>query len=377
MAEDFYKVLGVKKSASDAELKKAYRRLARQYHPDFNPGDKNAEAKFKKVSEAYEVLKDPERRKIYDVYGTAQPPHGGGPGGFGMGGFDFGDIDFRGFDFSGNHGGGKFSEFFSDFFKGNRGANRQSPASQGQDIQHTVNLTFFEAIKGLTMNFMVDRTKVCDTCNGFQKVKTAKSTCNQCKGTGKTKIHQGNMVFETPCRQCEGTGNLENRECSACYGRGVQPVREKIKVSIPPGVANGTRVRVPGKGEAGTRGARDGDLFIITNVADHDFFTRQGENLYCTVPITFVEAALGAKVEVPTLDGTATIKIPQGTQNGQKFRIRGKGVPSLRGGQVGDQFVEVRVSVPRIKDERSKEILHEFGQLNAENPRESLNVSRV
>jgi len=375
MAEDYYKTLGIKKSASDADVKKAYRRLARKLHPDFNPGDKTSEDKFKQVSEAYEVLSNPEKRKMYDMYGTAQAPPGGAGGFGGFGGFDFGNVDFQGFDFSKNQGRGKdFSDIFSDLFTSKK--KNQAPPQRGQDIQHTVTLTFFEAIHGMTMNFKVDRSQTCTECKGFQKIKSPKNTCGNCGGSGKTKVHQGNMVFETGCRACSGRGFFDSRECSKCRGKGLLPFAEKIKVQIPGGVQNGTRVRVPGKGEAALFGGQPGDLYIITKVADHDFFERKGENLYCQIPITFVEATLGAKVEVPTIDGHATIKIPQGTQNGQKFRIRGKGVPALRGQQVGDQFVEVVINVPRIRDERSKELLREFEELNKENPRESLYLSR-
>jgi len=377
MAADYYKILGVKKDASEADIKKAYRRLARKHHPDFNAGDKNAETKFKEVSEAYEVLKDPEKRKMYDAYGTVHPgaAAGGAGGGFN---FDFGNVNFQGFDFSGAGGRKDFSDIFSDIFTQTKAGGKSGAPRRGQDIQHTVSLTFFEAVKGLTMNFKVDRSKPCSSCNGFQRVKTGKRvSCGACGGTGKTKIRQGSMMFESVCRVCDGKGHSETEPCGACHGRGVEPVSEKIKVNIPAGVQNGTRVRVPGKGEAGVLGGPDGDLYIITNVEDHEFFERRGDNLYCSIPITFVEASLGAKVEVPTIDGSATIKIPPGTQTGQKFRIRGKGVASLRGGQTGDQFVEVKVHVPRIRDERSKEILREFESLNSENPRENLNLSRV
>lgn len=374
MAEDLYKQLGVKKSATDAEIKKAYRRMARKYHPDFNPGDKGAEAKFKKISEAYEVLSDKDKRKAYDIYGTTEmPPPGGNP--FNMGS-DFG-VNFQGFDFSSGGGSRDFSDIFSDLFtRTKKQTQSKSTSKRGQDIQHTVSLTFFEAIQGLTMPFKVERSKRCGKCSGFGRIKTShKTTCGNCGGAGKSKIRQGNMVFETPCQACEGRGIFDTKPCEGCNGGGRLPHVEKITVRIPPGVNKGSRVRVPGKGEAGIYGGPDGDLYIITNVDDHDFFERRGDNLYCTIPITFVEATLGAKVEVPTIEGHATIKIPQGTQSGQKFRIRGKGVPA-RGGQKGDQFVEVYIHVPRIRDERSKEILRELETLNSENPRESLHLSR-
>jgi molecular chaperone DnaJ len=299
-----------------------------------------------------------------------------------MGGFDFSDFGFQGFDFSGGSGSAGSSESFSDIFadmfssKKGRGGRSQGPV-RGQDIQHTVTLTFFEAIQGMTMNFKVDRSQQCQRCNGRGSIHThQKTNCTNCGGNGKTKIRQGNMVFEAACRACDGRGFFDSTNCDVCRGVGKVPTTEKIKVNIPAGVNNGTRVRVPHKGEAGLRGGQDGDLYIITKVEEHEFFERKGENLYCKVPITFVEAALGAKVEVPTIDGRATIKIPQGTQTGQRFRIRGKGVPALRGSARGDQFVEVNVIVPRIRDERSKELLAEFESLNTENPRENLHVSR-
>lgn len=376
MAEDYYKILGVKKKATAAEIKKAYRKLARKYHPDVNMGDSSVEEKFKKISEAYEVLSDPEKRRNYDQFGTAAPPP---PGSGGMGGFDFGDFGFSGFDFSGSRSqqSGDFSDLFSEMFQGGRRASRPSGPARGQDIQHSLNLSLFEAIKGLTLDLKIDRSETCPTCHGQQTVRSGSpKTCTVCGGSGKTRMRQGNMVFETRCRECDGRGVLDRESCSRCHGRGVLPKTETIKVNIPAGVDNGTRVRVPGKGEAGFRGGPPGDLFIITAVEAHDFFERKGVNLYCRVPITFVEASLGAKIQVPTVEGTSTIKIPPGTKSGQRFRISGKGVPSLRGAQRGDQFVEVQIHVSRIQDERSKEILAEFAELNPENPRDQLHVKR-
>jgi molecular chaperone DnaJ len=376
MAEDFYKVLGVSRSASEPEIKKAYRRLARKYHPDVNPGNKKAEAQFKKISQAYEVLSDKEKRKNYDTFGTATPPHMGGPG---MGGQDFGGFDFRGFDFSGgsSRGDQDFGDIFSEMFNFTKqGAGKRKSPRKGRDIQHQITLSFFEALRGLTIPIQVDRTRVCEQCKGQQQVKTgSKTTCSHCHGTGKMKLQTGSMAFETPCRYCHGTGGFDSKPCPSCHGVGVKPFSETLKVHIPAGVFNGSRVRVAHKGEAGVLGAPEGDLYIITKVEEHDFFERKGNNLYTKIPLTFPEAALGGKIVVPTIDGTSTIRIPPGTQNGQKFRIRGKGVP-MRGGKFGDQFVEVQIVVPRLRDERSKEILREFETLNPGNPRKDIHVNR-
>ena len=378
MAEDYYKELGVGRSAADPEIKKAYRRLARKFHPDVNPGNKTAEAKFKKISQAYEVLSDKEKRKNYDTFGTATPPHMGGQG---MGGADFGGFDFRGFDFSGQSRGGGHSDFgdiFSEMFSSNKRSSRQSSQPRkGRDIQHQITLSFFEAIRGLTIPIQVDRTRVCHQCKGQQQIKTGNNaTCSHCHGTGKMQLQTGSMAFETACRYCHGTGGIDSKPCPTCHAAGVMPHSETVKVHIPAGVGNGSRVRVAQKGEAGVLGGPEGDLFIITKVEEHKFFERRGTNLFCRIPLTFPEAALGSKIEVPTIDGSSIIRIPPGTQNGQKFRIRGKGVPSLRGGIPGDQFVEVDIIVTKLQDERSKEILREFAKLNAEDPRKDLNVNR-
>lgn len=369
MSNDLYKTLGVKRSASASEIKKAYRRLARKYHPDFNSGNADAEKKFKEISEAYEVLSDDDKRKHYDMFGTTKPMGDGGASGF-----DPSSFGFQGFDFTGGGGNGDFSSIFSDLFGQSGRRQRSSNRPQrGVDIQHTVNLTFEEAIYGRTMNLKVERSKACGNCSGRGEVKTAaRTTCTTCNGSGKIQNKQSSMVFQTTCRQCMGKGFFDTSRCNTCSGQGQFPISEHIKVNIPPGVSNGTKVRVPGKGEAGRLGGPDGDLYLITNVEDHEFFDRQGNNLYCEVPVTFPEATLGAKIEVPTLEGKATIKIPPGTPTGQKFRIRGKGVPAARGKQAGDQFVEVVVTVPRLADERLKELLREFSELNEEDPRKDL-----
>jgi molecular chaperone DnaJ len=370
MADDFYRELGVDRTASDADIKKAYRKLARQFHPDVNPGNREAEARFKKISEAYEVLSDPKKRKNYDRFGTASPPPPGA-----------GNFDFS-FDFS-NMAGGRgfnardFGDLFSEMIQQNTRRGTTDRPKKGRDIQHQMALSFFEAISGLTISLKIDRTEQCPDCKGHQRIRSSQTTvCSFCNGSGKMKMQTGSMMFETPCRHCGGSGGFEYATCARCHGAGLLPKSETVRISIPPGVSNGSRVRVPGKGEAGLFGGPDGDLFIVTKVDEHEFFQRKGDNLFCQVPITFVEAALGAKIEVPTIDGSQTIRIPPGTQSHQKLRIREKGVPSLRGGVRGDQFVEVIVHVPRVADERSKEILREFAALNRENPRDDLKVPR-
>jgi len=371
MAEDYYAILGVKRGAGEADIKKAYRRLARKYHPDVNPGNSEAEAQFKKISEAYEILSDPEKKAHYDRFGHL----GGmkGQGGAEAGGTGFGDFDFRGFDFSNSGANPEFSDLFQEIFGRGRRRESDSTPRKGQDIQHTVTLSFLEAVKGTTITIRIDRHDTCPSCKGFRKVQSAsRRSCHACGGSGKIQMKRGTMVFESACSTCSGRGIMDQENCPRCKGSGLVPVQEQVRTNIPPGVDSGTRVRVAGKGEGGLNGAQPGDLFIVTQVDPHTFFERKGENLFCKVPITLVEAALGAKIEVPTIEGTATIKIPPGTASGQKLRIREKGVPSLRGGSAGDQFVEVTIVVPRLADERSKEILREFQRLNPENPREHL-----
>jgi molecular chaperone DnaJ len=370
--EDYYAILGVPRNAKEPDLKKAYRRMARKNHPDVNPGDKSAEERFKKIQQAYDVLSDAKKRAIYDQYGFysenfREPSSGGrGPGAGSPHGFDFSGVDF------GEAGQSSFRDVFSELFGGGAPRGRSSGPSKGEDLEHHLNISFMESIQGLSPRMMVDRAVACSSCDGSGLDRAAgQQPCSRCQGTGQEGKAHGFMRFSGPCRVCSGTGRVGGR-CAVCGGSGSGAFQESITVRIPPGVANGFRMRVPGKGNAGRRGGPAGDLYLIISVRPHDFFGREGNDIICTVPITVTEAALGTKIEVPSIDGKTLLRIPPGTQSGQKFRLRGKGAPSLRGEVTGNQIVEVRVVVPRIADERSKEILRELARLNPEDPRAGL-----
>jgi molecular chaperone DnaJ len=382
--KDYYATLGVSRGAKPEEIRKAYRRLARKYHPDVNPGNKAAEEKFKEVSQAYEILGDEKKRQVYDQYGFYSdniPPGGPGPGaatGAGAPGFDFSGFDFSNFDNVDTEAekrggfGGAFRDIFSQLFtrSGPRGEEGEGP-QKGSDIEHQMHLGFWDAIRGTQVRITVGRQETCPTCKGSGSAGGAAVTCTVCGGTGKATRQAGTMRFTLTCPQCGGSGR-QRRFCPTCGGSGWVRKPESFEVRIPPGVDTGSRVRVPGKGNAGVGGGPAGDLYIVTEVEPHPIFERKGDNIYVKVPVTVAEAALGAKVEVPTLVGPSTIKIPPGTQSGQKLRLRGKGAPSLRSEARGDQFVDVQVVVPRVADERTKEILRELARLNPEDPRQEL-----
>ena len=378
--KDYYATLGVERSSKPEQLRKAYRRLARKRHPDLNPGNKSAEEKFKQIQEAYEVLSDEKKRKIYDQYGFYSdnlPP--GGYGATASPGAGSPGFDFSGFDFSdsaaGEEKGGfgsSFRDLFSQFFSGRRGEETENAGPErGEDIEHRLHLGFWDAIRGTQVRITVARAEACVTCRGTGAARGAPVVCTACGGTGKATRQAGAMRFALTCSQCGGTGQ-QRRRCATCGGGGHLRRPETFDVRIPPGVDTGSRVRVPGKGNAGIGGGAAGDLYIVTDVEPHPLFERKGDNIYIKVPVTVTEAALGTKVEVPTIDGPATIKIPPGTQGGQKLRLRGRGAPSLRASARGDQFVEVQVVVPHVADERTKEILRELGRLNPEDPRKDL-----
>jgi molecular chaperone DnaJ len=385
--KDYYAVLGVSRNAKPEEIRKAYRHLARKHHPDVNPGNKAAEERFKQISEAYEILSDEKKRKIYDQYGFYAenlPPGGYGPTvspGAGVPGVDFSGFDFGGYDTEGGEAekrggfGGAFRDIFSQIFSrgGAREAEPEGP-QPGTDIEHRMHLAFWDAIRGTQVRITVARQEACPACHGTGRAPGPEVVCSACGGKGKTAQQVGAMKFSITCPQCGGSGR-QRPSCPTCHGSGHIQRSETFDVRIPPGVDTGSRVRVPRKGNAGINGGPPGDLFIVTEVEPHPLFERKGDNLYLKLPVTVTEAALGAKVEVPTIDGPSTIKIPPGTQSGQKLRLRGKGAPSLRGsggGLRGDQFVEVQVVVPHVADERSKEILRELAHLNPEDPRRDL-----
>jgi molecular chaperone DnaJ len=398
--KDYYEILGVKKSASAEEIRKAFRKLARKYHPDVNPGDKSAEEKFKGLSEANDVLSDPKKRKIYDQIGyysdnidpaAAEAYARGGPtgaGGFGdvsgsrPGGGQGVPFDFGGFDFSDlvdsagrnrrSGGGGGFRDIFSGIFGGERGAAAAEAGPEaGSDLEYQVNVPFWTAIRGGVMRLNITRQDVCTNCHGQGYIE-APGKCPECNGTGQITQTGGRMKFNVACPRCQGTGkNIST--CSTCHGEGTVSRTEPMEVRIKAGTRDGQRIRLAGKGNAGGHGGPAGDLYAIIRIDPHPVFRRDGDDIYITVPVTVTDAALGAKIEVPTIDGRALLKIPPGTQSGQKLRLREKGVPSAtKDGVRGDEIVEITVTVPMPRDERTKELLRELVKLNPEDPREEL-----
>jgi molecular chaperone DnaJ len=404
--KDYYEILGVKKSASADDIRKAFRKLARKYHPDVNPGDKSAEEKFKTLSEANDVLSDPKKRKIYDQVGfysdnidpataEAYARGGGEPGGAGgfPGGFQGGSgaggqgipVDFGGFDFSdlvdsasrgarrsgGGSGGSSFRDIFSGMFGGGRGAQEEEGPEPGTDLEYQVNVPFWTAIRGGVMRLNISRHDTCPTCHGQGSLE-APGKCPECNGTGQITQTGGRMKFNVQCPRCHGTGkNLTT--CPTCHGEGTVTKTEPLEVRIKAGTRDGQRIRVPGKGNAGGHGGVAGDLYAIIRTEEHPIFRRDGDDIYLTVPVNATEAALGAKIEVPTIDGRALLKIPPGTQSGQKLRLREKGVPSAtKEGVRGDEIVEITVTVTMPRDERTKELLRELAKLNPEDPRAEL-----
>ena len=404
--KDYYAVLGVKKSASTDDIRKAFRKLARKHHPDVNPGDKAAEEKFKTISEANDVLSDPKKRKIYDQVGfysdnidpataEAYAQGGGQPGsgGFSGGGFPgggaaggAGNVDFGGFDFSdlfegarqggrkttSSPAGGGFRDIFSNIFSGGgRGGVADEGPEPGSDLEYQVNVPFWTAIRGGVMKISVARRDVCGNCHGNGYIESP-GVCPQCHGKGTIEQTGGRMKFNVTCPRCHGTGkNIST--CPVCHGDGSVERTEPLEIRIKAGTRDGQRIRIAGKGNAGVRGGGVGDLYVIIRIDEHPTFRREGDDIYITVPVTAFEAALGAKIEVPTIDGRSMLKIPPGTQSGQKLRLREKGVPSAtKDGARGDEIVEVKITVPMPRDEKTKELLRELAKLNPEDPREEL-----
>ena len=397
--KDYYGTLGIKKTATTDDIRKAFRKLARKYHPDVNPNDKKAEEKFKEISEANDILSDDKKRKIYDQFGfysdNIDPAEAAARGGAGFGGggfrpgagrggqevpFDFGGFDFS--DFQGRGGsrpqeqaggagfGGSFRDVFSGIFNGGgKGAARGPQA--GTDLEYQVSIDFWTAVRGGVTKLEITRQETCPTCKG-RTTTGGSGECSECHGSGQVTQMGGRMKFNIQCPRCGGTGRADH-PCGTCHGQGVLSKKEPLEFRIKPGTRDGQRIRLAGKGNAGVDGGAAGDLFLIIKTGTHPVFTRNVDDIYVTVPVTVMESALGAKIDVPTIDGVAQLKIPQGTQTGQKLRLREKGVVSAaREGQRGDQIVEVKIVVPKVQDERSKEILRELAKLNPEDPREGL-----
>src|SRR5690242_276672 len=371
--QDHYELLGVARKASAKDIRAAFRKLARKYHPDLNPGDKSSEEKFKQLQEAYDVLSDAKKRQMYDQHGFYSdnfPGTGAGPGpGAGEAGVNF---DFGGFDFGGGAGagGGNFRDLFSQFFRGGRGAEMEPEHEPGNDLEYQIEIDFWDAVRGAVKKLTITRLDSCETCKGTGAIGTPQ-TCPTCAGSGTIQQVAGNMRFNVPCTRCGGTGKLRTA-CRTCGGEGRVRRTEAIDVRIPAGVAGGSRVRVPGKGNSGTMGAPAGDLYLRVEVRPHPFFERRGNDLHVKVPVTVSEATLGAKIEVPTIDGRSLVKIPPGTNSGSTLRLREKGVPSARNGTRGDQYVEVQVIVPKRTDERVRNLMKELEKIEPEDPRKDL-----
>ncbi|UTV27200.1 molecular chaperone DnaJ [Photobacterium atrarenae] len=345
---DFYEVLGVGRDASERDIKKAYKRLAMKFHPDRNQGDAEAADKFKEVKTAYEILTDPQKKAAYDQYGHAAFEQGGmgGGGGFG-GGADFSDI---------------FGDVFGDIFGGGGGRRGgQQRAQRGADLRYNMELTLEEAVRGCSKEIRVPTLVHCDTCDGSGAKKgTSATTCGTCHGAGQVQMRQGFFAVQQTCPHCHGRGKIIKEPCGTCHGQGRKEETKTLSVKIPAGVDTGDRIRLSGEGEAGEFGAPAGDLYVQVHVAQHHIFERDGNNLYCEVPVSFTMAALGGEVEVPTLDGRVSLKVPSETQTGRMFRMRGKGVKSVRGGSVGDLICKLVVETPVNLSSRQKELLQEL-----------------
>jgi molecular chaperone DnaJ len=377
--QDYYELLGVPRKASAKELRAAYRKLARKYHPDLNPGDKSSEEKFKQIQEAYDTLSDTKKRQMYDQFGFNVPGQGGAPGASYGGGVSPEDIhfDFGGFDFgggggpgSGSAGGGAgFRDLFSQFFRGASAAQTTNERQPGDDLEYQIDITFAEAMRGTVKKLSFTRLDVCNVCHGTGAAPGDEKVCPTCGGSGQVTQTSGKMRFQITCSRCGGTGKLRT-VCRNCGGEGRVARMETLDVRIPPGAQTGSRVRVAGRGNAGLHGGPPGDLYIVMRVEPHPFFERRGDDLFTVVPITVPEASLGAKVEVPTIDGRAQVRIPPGTNSGKKLRLREKGAPSARhSGKRGDQIVEVQVVVPKPEDERVRNLLKELSKIDPEDPR--------
>jgi molecular chaperone DnaJ len=372
--QDYYELLGVPRKASAKDIRTAFRKQARKYHPDLNPGDKSAEEKFKQLQEAYDVLSDAKKRQMYDEHGfyseNYQPNGPAAPGGGDSGGvnFDFGGFDFGG-DTGGAGGGSSFRDLFGQFFRGGRGAQVEPEVEPGGDLEYQIEIDFWDAVRGAVKKMTITRLDTCETCHGTGAIGSPQ-TCPQCHGSGTIQQAAGKMRFNVPCPRCGGTGKLRT-VCPTCSGEGRLRRTETIDVRIPPGVATGARLRVPGKGNAGTMSAPPGDLYLRVEVRPHPFFERRGNDLHTQVPVKVSEATLGAKIEVPTIDGRSIVRIPPGTNSGTTLRLREKGVPTRNAGR-GDQYVEIQIVVPKPTDERVRNLAKELEQFEASDPRKEI-----
>jgi len=360
---DFYVILGVDRGASTRDVKRAYTRLGRRYHPNINPGDREAEAFYRRATEAYETLGDPERRRAYDTHGQKVPRARGA------------SIEFHGFDFSAPVPGASatFAELFSEVLHEVRDEGTVGP-KKGSDLHADISLSFEEALKGTGRRMTVTRLDTCDACGGTGKRRAAEAPCAHCQGAGSSRWRRGHMVFTKSCDQCGGTGRQRQQPCGSCRAESVVSRTETFTIQVPAGVADGARMRVPGKGHVGRGGGAAGDLYITATVGAHRLFVRDGDDLQLEVPISVSEAVLGATFDVPAVDDRVTLRIPPGTSSGQQFRIKGQGAPSPRTGERGDLIVTVTLSLPRVTDETSKELLREFGRLNSADMRGDLFV---
>ncbi len=355
---DYYEVLGINKNANPEEIKSAYRKLAIKFHPDKNPGNKTAEDKFKEASEAYGILSDKNKKENYDNFGHAAFEGSGGSQGGGFGGF-------------GGFGGSDFSDIFEDFFgdfRGSRKSAKRGSNNRGSDLRYDLSVTLEEAYSGKKQNIQFTTSDKCNTCkgNGSKPGYTA-DRCTYCGGNGKIRSNQGFFTVQQTCPQCSGSGEEITNPCNDCNGNGNKQISKKISVTIPKGVDDGTRIRLAGKGEAGTRGGTNGDLYLFINVKSHDLFKRSDENLFFEFPISIADAALGTTIEIPTIDGgKAKIKIPEGTQAGKQFRLRSKGMPYMRGSGNGDLYVQINTEVPISLNKEQKELLEEFRKIENE-----------
>ncbi|HEY0284910.1 MAG TPA: molecular chaperone DnaJ [Vicinamibacterales bacterium] len=355
---DLYELLGIPRGATLIEIKRSYKRLARKFHPDINPGDNQAEARFKEISRAYETLSDPDRRVRYDAGALSS-------------GSTSVSFEFEGFDFSSGVAPANaptFGDLFAEVFSQRQEGQAAEPM-RGADLHASISLTFDEAMRGAQRQMTLTRRDTCRACRGEGALKIAEARCQRCQGAGLIRSRRGSMVFSKSCDACGGSGRLQQTACGRCGGSGVEMRSETVTVGIPAGIADGARIRVPEKGNAGERRGRMGDLYLAVKVEPHETFAREGDDFHITVPIGVHEAALGAKIDVPAPDGAARLRVPPGTQTGQRFHIRGRGAPSPRNGERGDLVVEVRIVLPKVLDERSKELLREFGRINDEHIR--------